>query len=82
MHLLKDAGLASSAVTAEVDALLAPYAQPLLDAYDTGAVRGPSIGYINDLIFAQLDLVIEHDLTAEEEDLAFDMLCTSIGLNQ
>jgi hypothetical protein len=45
-------------------------------------MRGPSVGYVHDLIFAQFDLVIEHSLTGSEEDLAFDMLCTSIGLTQ
>ena len=82
MHLLKDAGLASAAITAQVDARAARYAKPLLDAFDRGALRGPSVGFINDLIFAQIDLVIDHNLSGTDEDLAFDMLCTSLGVIQ
>ena len=80
MHLLKDAGLASPDVTAEIDALLAPHGRPLQEAFASGAIRGPSVGYVSDLIFAQIDLVIDHTLTGADEDLAFDMLCNTIGL--
>ena len=80
MHLLKDAGLASPEVTSEMDELAAPYGKPLFDAFDRGAIRGPNVGFISDLVFAQIDLVIDHTLTGAEEDLAFDMLCNTIGL--
>ena len=80
MHLLKDAGLASPSVTAELNALAAPYARPLCDAFDAGAIRGPSVAFVNDLIFAQIDLVLDHTLTGADEDLAFDMLCNTLGV--
>ncbi|RYG89421.1 TetR/AcrR family transcriptional regulator [Loktanella sp. IMCC34160] len=81
MHLLKDSGLASPQVKSEVDAQAAPYGAPLLEAFETGAIRGPSVNFISDLIFTQIDLVIAHNLTGAGEDLAFDMLCNTIGLD-
>ena len=82
MHLLKDARLASPAIISEVDALAAPYGRPLVESFHSGLIRGPSIGFISDLIFAQIDLVIDHNLTGAEEDLAFDMLCNTLGVQQ
>lgn len=82
MHLLKDARLATPAIISEVDALAAPYGRPLIEAFQCGSIRGPSIGFISDLIFAQIDLVIDHNLTGAEEDLAFDMLCNTLGVQQ
>jgi hypothetical protein len=34
------------------------------------------------VIFAQIDLVIDHNLTGADEDLAFAMLCDTLGLTQ
>lgn len=82
MHLLKDARLASPAIISEVDALAAPYGRPLIESFQSSLIRGPSIGFISDLIFAQIDLVIDHNLTGAEEDLAFDMLCNTLGVQQ
>jgi len=82
MHLLREAGLASPAVEAEVDALSAPHAQTLMAALEHGTVRGPSVAFIGSVIFAQIDLVIDHNLTGADEDLAFAMLCDAIGLTQ
>ncbi len=80
MHLLKESGLASPQVQAEVDTRGAPYGQPLLDAFTCGALHGPNVAFVSDLIFAQIDLVIEHNLTGADEDLAFEMLCNTLGL--
>ena len=80
MHLLRESGLASAGVKAEINALAAPHGQILVDALEQGTIRGPSVGFISDLIFNQIDLVIEHNLHGTNEELAFDMLCHSIGL--
>ncbi|MEM9432413.1 MAG: TetR/AcrR family transcriptional regulator [Pseudomonadota bacterium] len=82
MHLLHESGLASSRVKAEMEEHAAPFAQSLIDALDIGTIRGPSVSYISDVILAQIDLVIEHNLTGADEDLAFDMLCNTIGLGK
>ncbi|MEO0591629.1 MAG: TetR/AcrR family transcriptional regulator [Pseudomonadota bacterium] len=82
MHLLREAGLASPAVQAEIDALYAPHAQSLMAALEDGSIRGPSVAFIGAVIFAQIDLVIDHNLTGADEDLAFEMLCNAIGLTQ
>lgn len=82
MHLLRESGLASPEVKDEIDALAAPHARTLIDALEKGTIRGPSVAFISDVIFAQIDLVIEHALTGKDEDLAFDMLCQTIGLTQ
>ena len=80
MHLLLDAGLASARVKAEIDALIQPYGQALEATFVAGQMRGPNLSYINGLIFFYLDQVISQDLRGAEEDLAFTMLCDSIGL--
>lgn len=82
MHLLRDSGLASPDVQAEIDRLFAPHAQTLIDALELGTIRGPGVAFVSDVIFAQIDLVIDHNLTGADEDLAFDMLCNSLGLTQ
>lgn len=82
MHLLLDAGLASDKAQTEVDALAAPHESWLQHALDQGIIRGPSVSFIGRLIFYHLDLVIIEQLNKSGEDLAFDMLCTSIGLDQ
>ncbi|MEM9840970.1 MAG: TetR/AcrR family transcriptional regulator [Pseudomonadota bacterium] len=82
MHLLREAGLASPEVQAEIDALSAPHAQTLMAALEDGTIRGPSVAFIGGVIFAQIDLVIDHNLTGADEDLAFAMLCNAIGLTQ
>ncbi|NRA30160.1 MAG: TetR/AcrR family transcriptional regulator [Parvularculaceae bacterium] len=81
MHLLKDSGLASAEVQAEIEELSAPHAYILMKAWEQGTIRGPSIGFISDVIFAQIDLVISHNLTGADEDLAFDMLCNTLGID-
>jgi AcrR family transcriptional regulator len=82
MHLLLDAGLASAETKAEVDMLAAPHGVWVQEALDAGVIRGPSVNFIGRLILFQLDLVITENLSDTEADLAFDMLCTSIGLTQ
>ncbi|MEO1480798.1 MAG: TetR/AcrR family transcriptional regulator [Myxococcota bacterium] len=82
MHLLLDAGLASAETQAEVNAIAAPHGAWLQDALNRGTIRGPSVSFIGRLIFFQLDLVINEKLDAAGEELAFDMLCTAIGLTQ
>lgn len=82
MHLLKDSGLASQQVKIEVEAEAAAYGQPMLDAFASGAIRGPSVGFIGDLIFSLIDLVIDHHLIGADEDLAFLMLCNTLGINE
>ncbi|MEO0487112.1 MAG: TetR/AcrR family transcriptional regulator [Pseudomonadota bacterium] len=80
MHLLLRSGLASPKVKAEIDTLAAPHAQNLITAMERGTIRGPTVAFVADLIFAQIDLVIDHNLTGADETLAFDMLCNTIGL--
>ncbi|WOE76104.1 TetR/AcrR family transcriptional regulator [Alterisphingorhabdus coralli] len=80
MHLLLEAGLTSAETQAQVDQLAKPSADWIQTALDTGVIRGPNAGFVGKLIFFQLDLVITENLHSEEADLAFDMLCTSIGL--
>ena len=82
MHLLLDAGLASAETQAEVNAVAAPHAAWLQRAVAEGHMRGPSVNFIGRLIFFQLDLVITEELDTAGEDLAFDMLCTSIGMTK
>ena len=82
MHLLLDAGLASAATQAEVYDIAAPYTAWTQTALDQGVIRGPSVSFIGQLIFFHLDLVINENLDKAGEDLAFEMLCTSIGLTQ
>lgn len=82
MHLLLDAGLASVETQAEVYEVAAPYAAWAQRALDDGVIRGPSVSFIGQLTFFHLDLVINENLDKAGEDLAFDMLCTSIGLTQ
>jgi AcrR family transcriptional regulator len=82
MHLLKDSGLTSPAMNGVVDRMLAPYATGLQRALTTGAIIGPDAAYVGAVIFAQIDLVIDHDLQGHDVDLAFDMLCNTIGLKK
>ena len=80
MHLLLESGLASDQTKAEVEEIAAPGAIWLQTALDAGVIRGPSVAFIGKLVFLQLDLVITENLTGSDEDLAFEMLCNSIGL--
>lgn len=82
MHLLLDAGLASAQTQAEVNEIAAPYTAWVQEALDQGVIRGPSVSFIGQLIFFHLDLVINEELDKACEELAFEMLCTSIGLNK
>ena len=82
MHRLLDAGLASDQVQAEVNVLAVPHAIWLQRALDAGIIRGPSVSFVGQLIFCQLDLVITEQLDPAGVDLAFEMLCTAIGLTE
>lgn len=82
MHLLLDAGLASKDVKAKVAKLALPNDAWLSEAYERGIIRGPSVAYVGKLALFQLDLVVDEKLEGEDEKLAFDMLCQSIGLPQ
>ena len=62
------------------DLIAAPGAIWLQTALDAGVIRGPNVAFIGKLVFFQLDLVITENLTGSDEDLAFEMLCNSIGL--
>ena len=82
MHLLLDAGLASAETRARIDVIAAPHAAWLQHALEKDLIRGPSVSFIGRVIFFQLDLVITEALDRADEDLAFEMLCTAIGLSQ
>jgi len=82
MHLLPDAGLVSPTMRGTVDGLGEPYRLWITDALARGAIRGPSVDYVARLLFFHLDLVIEMALVGDDEALAFDMLCHSIGLSK
>lgn len=81
MHLLLDAGLASSETKAEVNEIAAPYTAWIQQGLDQGIIRGPSVTFVGALLFFQLDLVITEKLDKANENLAFEMLCNAIGLN-
>ncbi len=81
-RLLLEAGLASSAAQAEADALAAPHVEWLAAAHASGAIRGPNVAFIGELVFFHIDLVIDQNLTEADEDMAFDMLCSAIGLTK
>lgn len=81
MHLLLDAGLTSAETQAAVDRLARPHVAWLQNALEAGIIRGPSAAFIGKLIFFFLDLVITENLHGEQADMAFDMLCTCIGLD-
>ena len=80
MHLLLEAGLVSEKATAEIDRVAGPHVAWLQAALDSGVIHGPNVSYIGQLILFQSDLVITENLHGEASDLAFDMLCKSIGL--
>lgn len=80
MHLLLDAGLASAETQSEIDEFARPNVAWLERALDKGTIRAPSVTFIGRLIFFHLDLVINERLDRTDEDLAFEMLCQSIGL--
>jgi AcrR family transcriptional regulator len=82
MHLMLDAGLASAETRAEMNAFAAPHGAWLQLGLDRGVIRAPSVSFIGALIFFYLDLVITEELDTAGEDLAFNMLCTSIGLTE
>jgi AcrR family transcriptional regulator len=82
MHLLLDAGLASAETKADVNEIAAPHTAWVQKALDQGVIRGPSVSFIGQLIFFHLDLAINENLDKSDNDLAFEMLCTSIGLTQ
>jgi AcrR family transcriptional regulator len=82
MHLLLDAGLASPATQADVNETAAPHAAWVRKALEQGVIRGPSVTFIGQLVFFQIDLVINENLDRAGSDLAFEMLCTAIGLTQ
>lgn len=82
MHLMLDAGLASAETKAEVNAIAVPHGAWLQRGLDQGIIRAPSVSFIGSLIFFHLDLVLTEELDKAGEDLAFHMLCTSIGLTE
>ena len=80
MHLLQVAGLASQSVQIEIAQRGAPHADWVRRALDQGYLCAPNVEYVCALLFFHLDLAIAQDLTGDDLDLAFDMLCNSIGL--
>ena len=82
MNFLLDAGLASPEARASADDMMASINHWFQDAFDTGRIRGPNIGFVSKLIHTHLDLVVEQNLTSKDEQLAFDMLCNNLGLSQ
>lgn len=82
MHLLHEAGLISDVARARVDALGAPQGALIEQALNTRMITGPNVEFIVRLIFFHIDLVIDQHLEREDETLAFEMLCNSIGLNK
>ncbi|MEM6461325.1 MAG: TetR/AcrR family transcriptional regulator [Pseudomonadota bacterium] len=82
MHLLLESGLASEAVKAEIDEMAVPHAVWFNDALERGTIRGPNVEYIVKLAFFHLDLVVSQELQGQDEELAFEMFCQSIGLSK
>lgn len=81
-HLLLESGLASPQAVAEIDSMAAPLAVWFQKALDQGLIRGPSLAFVSKLVFFQIDLVITENLHGEDADMAFDMLCKSIGVSK
>lgn len=82
MHLLVDAGLVSAAAKGRTDEMASRHNNRISDAIKDGVIRGPNADFIVSLIFFHLDLVIAQNLRREDEALAFEMLCQSIGLKE
>lgn len=82
MHLLLEAGLVSEPVRAQVDTLARAQGAWIEQALRDGTIRAPNVEYVVKLIFFHTDLVISQSLEGEEEKLAFEMLCSSIGLTK
>lgn len=82
MHLLLEAGLVSPGMQTRVIALGERSRVWIAGALTRGVIRGPNGDYVARLIFFHLDLVIDMALDGTDEDLAFDMLCRSIGVSQ
>ncbi|MEO1562645.1 MAG: TetR/AcrR family transcriptional regulator [Pseudomonadota bacterium] len=82
IHLLLEAGLVSDRARAEVEAAGADLGSWLEKGLNQGVLRGPNVSYVAQLIFFQINLVITEDLEGRDVDLAFDMLCNSIGLTK
>lgn len=82
MQLLLDSGLASADSQAKVNAACTPHIDWLRHALEANVIRGPSVNFIGQLIFFHLDHVINETLNSTQTDLAFEMLCQAIGLNQ
>ncbi|MEO1240238.1 MAG: TetR/AcrR family transcriptional regulator [Pseudomonadota bacterium] len=80
-RLLFEAGLASPDAQTKADAMGLAHLNWMSGALDRGQIRGPSIGFIAELTFVHIDLVIDQSLTGADADLAFDMLCNAIGLD-
>ncbi len=81
-RLLLESGLASQSAQDEANALAAPHVEWLAAAHASGAIRGPNVAFIGELVFFHIDLVIDQNLTEADEDMAFDMLCHAIGLTK
>ena len=81
-HLLLEAGLTSQEVQADCNKASEQHVVWLQKALEAGAIRGPNVAFIHQLIQFQLSLVIEYDLNEEDEALAFEMICQAIGLSQ
>ncbi|MEM8730835.1 MAG: TetR/AcrR family transcriptional regulator [Pseudomonadota bacterium] len=82
MNLLWLAGLASSEAKTQGDEILARFNVLFEQAFADGVIRGPNVAYLNQLVVLQLDLVLTQNLRGDDEALAFDILCNSIGLTQ
>ncbi len=82
MNLLLDAGLVSAAAQQETLKISEPHAAWLQSALESGVIRAPSVSFVGKLISFHLDLVINEGLEPKAADLAFDMLCSSLGLTE
>lgn len=82
MHLLHESGLASDTAKADIEAAGGPILAWFAEAHEAGRIRGPSVAYCATLALYQLDLVLNHQIEGADEELAFDMLCHSIGLSK
>ena len=81
VHLLLEAGLISEETRLQIDCLQEMHFQWFQKGLDDGVLRGPNVAYVAQLIFFQTGLVITESLEGADIDLAFDMLCNSIGLS-
>ncbi len=82
MCLLRDSGLVSEEARQAGNEKAQPHVEWLERARSAGHLQAPNIQYAAELIYFHCDLVINQNLQGQDEELAFDMLCQSLGVSK